>query len=58
MVNIDESFSQKVLEKYKNYYNPTLGRVLKLSGYDSVEVKAKGVYIEEQKRNRARNNLL
>ncbi|MBI2252864.1 MAG: aspartate aminotransferase family protein [Armatimonadetes bacterium] len=37
--------NQEILEKYKNYYNPSLARLLKFSGYATIETKGEGVYI-------------
>lgn len=42
---MQNNIADNVLEKYKNYYNPSLGRLLKFSGYDKVEVKGRGVYV-------------
>ncbi|MFH1452498.1 MAG: aspartate aminotransferase family protein [Armatimonadota bacterium] len=41
----NKQIADEVREKYKKYYNPSLLRLLKFSGYDTVEVKGEGVYI-------------
>lgn len=45
VVCMEEKEKNQILEKYKNYYNPSLARLLKFSGYDTVEVKGRGVYV-------------
>jgi putrescine aminotransferase len=36
---------EQVSQQYKNYYNPSLARLMKFSGYGSVEVKSSGSYV-------------
>lgn len=40
--------SNDILEKYKKYINPSLARILKVSGADKIETKSRGVYIKDQ----------
>lgn len=48
MITTNEQNQQIIEEtrvKYKNYFNPSLLRLLKFSGYDTVEHKGEGVYV-------------
>lgn len=40
-----KSLNLEVQEKYKKYINPSLARLMKFSGYDTVEWKGQGVFI-------------
>ena len=43
-----KNISQDTLEKYKKYINPSFARLLKVSGADKVESKARGIYIKDE----------
>lgn len=42
-----EEITEDVFNKYKDYYNPMLARLLKFSGYDRVEWKARGSVVTD-----------
>jgi putrescine aminotransferase len=41
----DKEIRSKTLEKYRNYVNPSLARLFKITGCDLVEYKSRGIYI-------------
>ncbi len=43
------AYMREIEKKYKEYINPVLSRLLKFSGYGSVETYAEGVYVYNQK---------
>lgn len=48
MTTEEKTNIKEITEKrYKNYHNKSLARLLKFSGYDKVEVSAKGLYVQD-----------
>lgn len=49
---MEKKNAQDVLEKYKKYVNPSLARILKISGADKIEIKSRGMYIKDEQGNK------
>lgn len=42
-----KGLTQETLQKMRDYYNPSLARLLKFTGYDTVELEAQGAVIKD-----------